>query len=38
MKSNVRSIRKHRKYSEEFKKQIVQDFESGKFSVSQLEK
>lgn len=38
MKTNLRAIRKHRKYSEEFKKQIVSDFESGKFSVIQLEK
>lgn len=38
MKANVRSIRKQRKYSIEFKKRIVSDFESGKFSVQQLEK
>ena len=38
MKANVRSIRKMRKYSEEFKKQIVDDFESGRFGVTQLEK
>lgn len=38
MKANVRSIRKQRKYSEEFKKRIVADFESGKYSVPQLEK
>jgi transposase-like protein len=38
MKANVRGIRKHRKYSIEFKKKIVSDFESGKFSVCQLEK
>lgn len=38
MKANVRSIRKQRVYSEEFKKQIVSEFESGKFSVPQLEK
>jgi len=38
MKANVRSIRKQRKYSIEFKKSIVADFESGKFSVLQLEK
>lgn len=37
MKANVRSIRKQRKYSIEFKKKIVADFESGKFSVPQLE-
>lgn len=38
MKANVRSIRKQRKYSIEFKKRIVSDFESGKYSVPQLEK
>lgn len=38
MKANVRSIRKQRKYSIEFKKRIVADFESGKYSVPQLEK
>ncbi len=38
MKANVRSIRKQRQYSEEFKKRIVGDFESGKYSVCQLEK
>src|SRR5690554_6982028 len=38
MKANVRSIRKRRKYSEEFKKRIVADFESGKYSVPQLER
>ena len=38
MKSNVRLLRKQRKYSNEFKKQIVADFESGEYSVPQLEK
>jgi transposase-like protein len=38
MKANVKLISKHRKYSEEFKKSIVRDFESGKFSVPQLER
>ena len=38
MKSNVRSIRKQRRYSEEFKKRLVLDFESGRFSVPQLER
>ena len=38
MKANVRVIRKQRKYSIEFKKRIVSDFESGKYSVPQLEK
>lgn len=38
MKANVKLISKHRKFSEEFKKSIVNDFESGKFSVLQLER
>lgn len=38
MKANVRSIRKQRRYSLEFKRRIVADFESGRFSVLQLEK
>lgn len=38
MKPNVRLLRKHRKYSDEFKRQIVADFETGDFSVPQLEK
>lgn len=38
MKANVRKLQKQRKYSEEFKKRIVADFESGKFSVLQLER
>lgn len=38
MKSNIRFLKKHRRYSVEFKKQIVADFESGDFSVPQLEK
>lgn len=38
MKSNVKLISKHRKYSEAFKKSIVTEFESGKFSVPQLER
>jgi transposase len=38
MKANVRSIQKQRVYSDEFKRQIVSEFESGKFSVLQLEK
>ena len=36
MKPNVRLLRKRRQYSDEFKKQIVADFESGEFSVQQL--
>jgi transposase-like protein len=38
MKSNVTQIRKHRVYSEEFKRGIVGSFESGEFSVLQLQK
>jgi transposase len=38
MKINVQKIRKHRIYSEEFKKSIVSLFEKGEFSVLQLEK
>jgi len=38
MKANLKLIRKHRLYSEEFKRQLVLDFESGKFSVPQLSK
>lgn len=38
MKSNVQLLRKHRKYSDEFKRNIVADFEKGIFSVPQLEK
>lgn len=36
MKPNVRLLRKRRQYSEEFKRQIVADFESGEYSVHQL--
>lgn len=38
MKSNLKQIRKHRRYSEEFKKEIVSFFERGKFSVLQIER
>lgn len=38
MKANIRKIKKNRRYSQEFKKQLVKEFESGKFSVLQLEK
>lgn len=38
MKANLKQIRKKRHYSEEFKREIVTIYESGKFSVSQLEK
>lgn len=38
MKANLKNIRKNRHYSEDFKREIVSVFESGKFSVPQLEK
>lgn len=38
MKPNLKTIHKKRKYSIEFKKQIVSEFESGRFSVIELEK
>ena len=38
MKSNVRLLRKYCRYSDEFKKQVVSDYESGEFSVMQLER
>jgi transposase len=38
MKPNIRLINKHRRYSEEFKKQVVSLFEKGKYSVLQMER
>lgn len=38
MKENIKKLQKHRVFSEEFKREIVSLFESGKFSVLQLEK
>jgi len=38
MKANFKKLRKHRRYSDSFKKQLVSDFESGKYSVLQLER
>ena len=38
MKVNLKQIRKLRIYSDDFKKEIVAIYESGKFSVLQLEK
>lgn len=38
MKANIKQIRKIRRYSKDFKKSIVADYESGKFSVLQLER
>jgi len=36
MKANVKLIRKRRCYSEDFKRDLVQAFESGQYSVLQL--
>src|SRR4051812_37275060 len=36
MKANLKQIRKNRRYSEEFKREMVSLFESGKFSVMQI--
>lgn len=36
MKRSLREIQKRRVYSEEFKKELVSLFESGKFSVNQI--
>ena len=38
MKANLKVIRKKRNYDESFKRQLVKEFESGKYSVPQLEK
>lgn len=38
MKANIKLLKKQRRYSAEFKQQIVSEFESGKFSVPQLER
>jgi len=38
MKANLKQLGKRRQYSEEFKKEIVSIFESGKLSVLQIEK
>lgn len=38
MKANLKQLKKSRIYSEEFKRELVKDFESGRFSVLQLEK
>lgn len=37
MKVNLRPLQKYRRYSEDFKKHLVCEFESGKYSVLQLE-
>ena len=36
MKANLKKIRKKRHFAEEFKKQLISEFESGKFSVLEL--
>ena len=38
MKANIKTIRKKRVYSKEFKKRLVEEFERGKYSVPQIEK
>ena len=38
MEANLKQIRKHRRYSEDFKKSIVKSFESGELSVLQMER
>lgn len=38
MKTSIRLLQKRRTFSEEFKRGIVKEFESGKLSVSQLGK
>jgi transposase len=38
MRTNLRILKKQRYYSDDFKKEIVSLFESGKYSVLQLEK
>ncbi len=36
MQANLKKIRKHRKFSDDFKRDIVKTFETGKFSVLEL--
>ncbi len=38
MEVNLNRIRKHRRYSKDFKNSLVTSFEKGEFSVLQLEK
>ncbi|NNF01707.1 MAG: transposase [Bacteroidia bacterium] len=38
MKPNLKHIRKHRKFSDDFRRQMVKEFEAGKHSVAQLSK
>lgn len=36
MQSNLKKVRKNRHYSEDFKKQLVLDYESGRYSAIEL--
>ena len=38
MQTKIRVIQKHRSFSEEFKKELVRLFETGRFSVDQLDR
>ena len=38
MKANLKKIRNKRHFSEEFKRSIVEEYEKGKLSISELEK
>ena len=38
MQAKIRVIQKHRAFSEEFKKELVRLFETGRFSVDQLDR
>lgn len=38
MKANIKIVRQRRLYSEDFKRELVREFESGKFSILQLSK
>ena len=38
MKKDIRLVKKYRKYSIDFKKMLVEEFESGRYSVLQLSK
>ena len=38
MKANIKLINKRRRYTDDFRRSLVSDFESGNYSVPQLEK
>jgi len=38
MKANLKKIRKHRKFSDSFKLSLVKEFETGRYSVVELER